>query len=233
MSTANKALENQLLTSLKQSLIASCQPVDNGPMDKVEHIVAMALAAVDGGAKGLRIEGVENVRAVAKATSVPIVGIVKRDLANSPIRITPFIEDINDLAQAGASIIAFDGTDRPRPTAMLAQLDAIHATGCIAMADCADYQTGLMLAKHGCTFIGSTMSGYLDLNATPNEPDYQLVSNWVTQGINVIAEGRYNSPERAEKAIALGAFSVTVGSAITRIEHITQWFVTSIDSAKK
>ena len=90
-----------------------------------------------------------------------------------------------------------------------------------------------MLAEHGCTFIGSTMSGYLDLNTTPNEPDYQLVSNWVTQGINVIAEGRYNSPERAEKAIALGAFSVTVGSAITRIEHITQWFVTSIDSAKK
>ena len=232
MSPVNKALESQLLSSLKQSLIASCQPVDNGPMDKVEHVIAMALAAVDGGAKGLRIEGVENVRAVAKATSTPIVGIVKRDLDDSPVRITPFIKDINDLAQAGASIIAFDGTDRPRPATMLAQLDAIHASGCIAMADCADYQTGLMLAKQGCTFIGSTMSGYLDLNNTPNEPDYDLVSNWVSQDLNVIAEGRYNSPERAAKAIALGAFSVTVGSAITRVEHITQWFVGSIDGAK-
>ncbi len=233
MSAVNTTLEEKLLSTLKQSLIASCQPVDNGPMDKVEHVVAMALAAIDGGAKGLRIEGVENVRAVAKATSIPIVGIVKRDLDNSPVRITPFTKDVEALAEAGASIIAFDGTDRQRPVAMLTLLDAVHESGCVAMADCADYDTGMMLAKHGCTFIGSTMSGYLDLNNTPNAPDYDLVSNWVSQGLNVIAEGRYNSPERAAKAIELGAFSVTVGSAITRVEHITQWFVGSIDNAKK
>ncbi|MCJ8294087.1 MAG: N-acetylmannosamine-6-phosphate 2-epimerase [Colwellia sp.] len=233
MSVINKTLETLLLSSLKQSLIASCQPVDNGPMDKVEHVVAMALAAVDGGAKGLRIEGVANVSAVSKATSIPIVGIVKRDLTDSPVRITPFIEDVNALAKAGASIIAFDGTERKRPTAMLDLLNAIHKTGCVAMADCADYETGLMLAQHGCTFIGSTMSGYTDLNNIPSEPDYPLVTRWVAQDINVIAEGRYNSPERAAKAIELGAFSVTVGSAITRVEHITQWFVGSIDNAKK
>lgn len=233
MPVVNRNLEQQLLSTLKQSLIASCQPVDDGPMDKVEHIVAMALAAVDGGAKGLRIEGVENVRAVAKATSTPIVGIVKRDLDDSPVRITPFIEDVKALVQAGASIIAFDGTDRQRPIPMLELLTEVHQSGCIAMADCADYETGLMLAKHGCTFIGSTMSGYLDLNNTPNEPDYDLVRNWVAQGLNVIAEGRYNSPERAAKAIELGAFSVTVGSAITRVEHITQWFVGSIENANK
>jgi N-acylglucosamine-6-phosphate 2-epimerase len=233
MSVSNKTLEQQLLSTLKQTLIASCQPVDNGPMDKVEHIVAMALAAVDGGAKALRIEGVENVRAVARATSTPIVGIVKRDLADSEVRITPFIEDVEALAKAGASIIAFDGTDRHRPTPMLDLLEAVHEAGCIAMADCANYETGMMLAQQGCTFIGSTMSGYLDLNNTPNEPDYELVANWVTQGINVIAEGRYNSPERAAKAIELGAFSVTVGSAITRVEHITQWFVGSIENANK
>jgi len=233
MSVVNKVLETQLLSSLKQSLIASCQPVDNGPMDKVEHVVAMALAAVDGGAKGLRIEGIANVEAVAKVTTIPIVGIVKRDLTDSPVRITPFVEDINALAKAGASIIAFDGTDRPRPTPMLKQLSAIHEAGCVSMADCADFDTGVMLANHGCTFIGSTMSGYTDLNNIPNEPDYPLVTRWVTQGINVIAEGRYNSPERAAKAIELGAFSVTVGSAITRVEHITQWFVGSIDNANK
>jgi len=233
MPVVNKTLEEKLLSILKQSLIASCQPVDNGPMDKVEHVVAMALAAIDGGAKGLRIEGVENVRAVAKATSIPIVGIVKRDLDNSSIRITPFVKDVEALAEAGASIIAFDGTDRDRPVAMLELLDAVHESGCVAMADCADYDTGMMLAKHGCTFIGSTMSGYLDLNNTPDAPDYDLVSTWVAQGLNVIAEGRYNSPERAAKAIELGAFSVTVGSAITRVEHITQWFVGSINNANK
>jgi len=144
MSAVNTTLEEKLLSTLKQSLIASCQPVDNGPMDKVEHVVAMALAAIDGGAKGLRIEGVENVRAVAKATSIPIVGIVKRDLDNSPVRITPFTKDVEALAEAGASIIAFDGTDRQRPVAMLTLLDAVHESGCVAMADCADYDAGMM-----------------------------------------------------------------------------------------
>ncbi|UJF22917.1 N-acetylmannosamine-6-phosphate 2-epimerase [Shewanella sp. OMA3-2] len=231
MTPVNKEKEKQLLTLLKQSLIVSCQPVDHGPMDKVEHIVAMALAAVDGGAKGLRIEGVENVKAVAKVTNTPIVGIVKRDLVDSPIRITPFIDDVKALAQAGASIVAFDGTQRQRPVAMLTLLEAIHSAGCIAMADCADYETGLMLAQQGCTFIGSTMSGYTDLNPPPHDPDYALVTRWVSQGLHVIAEGRYHSPDRAAKAIELGAFSVTVGSAITRVEHITQWFATSIAGA--
>ncbi|MCH2055539.1 MAG: N-acetylmannosamine-6-phosphate 2-epimerase [Thalassotalea sp.] len=231
MSKCNTALENKLIHELKNSLIASCQPVDNGPMDKVEHVVAMAVAAIDGGAKGLRIEGVKNVEAVAKVVSVPIVGIVKRDLEDSDIRITPFIEDVKALAQAGASIIAFDGTDRKRPTSMLDLLNAVHESGCIAMADCADFETGIMLAKNGCSFIGSTMSGYLDLSNTPDEPDYELVDMWVKRGLNVIAEGRYNSPERAAKAIALGALSVTVGSAITRIEHIASWFATSINEA--
>lgn len=231
MSQLNKTLESILLSRLKQSLIASCQPVENGPMDKVEHVVAMALAAVAGGAKGLRIEGINNVRAVAQATSVPIVGIVKRDLDDSPVRITPFLDDVKALADAGASIIAFDGTDRVRPVDRLTLLKAIHDSGCVAMADCADYESGIMLAKHGCTFIGSTMSGYIDVDLTPEEPDYELVAQWVKSGLNVIAEGRYNSPERAQKAIALGAFSVTVGSAITRIEHITQWFVNRIETA--
>lgn len=231
MKAVNSALEQSLITKLNRSLIASCQPVDDGPMDKVEHVVAMAQAAVIGGAKGLRIEGADNVKAVAKVVDVPIVGIIKRDLAGSPIRITPFIDDVIALANAGADIIAFDGTDRPRPTPMLELLHAIHSCGCVAMADCADFKTGMELAKQGCTFIGSTMSGYTDLTCTPDEPDYQLVQDWVEQGINVIAEGRYNSPNRAAKAIELGAISVTVGSAITRIEHITGWFVNSIGKA--
>ena len=233
MPPVNKPLEETLLFSLKSSLIVSCQPVDGGPMDKVEHVVAMALAAIDGGAAGLRIEGVDNVRAVAKATKLPIVGIVKRDLEDSPVRITPFIEDVYALADAGASIIAFDGTHRTRPTAMKDLLNAVHKSGCIAMADCADYETGMELSALGCTFIGTTLSGYLDLSTTPDEPDYALLEKWVAHGLNVIAEGRYNSPERAQKAIQLGAFAVTVGSAITRVEHITQWFLHSMAKANE
>ncbi|ERL61977.1 N-acetylmannosamine-6-phosphate epimerase family protein [Piscirickettsia salmonis LF-89 = ATCC VR-1361] len=49
--------------------MASCQPVSGGPMDQVAIIVAMAQAAVAGGAIAVRIEGIENVRAVKQAVS--------------------------------------------------------------------------------------------------------------------------------------------------------------------
>ncbi len=84
------------------------------------------------------------------------------------------------------------------------------------------------MAELGCTFLGSTMSGYTDPDNTPATPDLALVERWVTEGYTVIAEGRYNSPERAAQAIGAGAWAVTVGSAITRVEHIAAWFADSI-----
>ena len=57
-------------------------------MDRPDIVAAMAQAAVAGGAQGLRIEGIENLRAARPAVDVPIIGIVKSDLADSPVRIT-------------------------------------------------------------------------------------------------------------------------------------------------
>ena len=111
----SKLSHNEVLDKIKFGLIASCQPVDDGPMDKPEIVAAMAQASVAGGAAGLRIEGIENLKATRPTVNVPIIGIVKRDLPDSPVRITPFLHDIEDLAKAGADIIAVDGTNRPRP----------------------------------------------------------------------------------------------------------------------
>jgi len=230
MTFKNMQLEQSLLQTLNQSLIVSCQPVPDSPMDRDDIVLAMAQAAVAGGAKGLRIEGVKRVRLVAQHCRVPIVGIVKRDLTDSEVRITPYLEDVKALADAGALIIAFDGTDRLRPISALRLLAAIHHHGCIAMADCADVATGVEFAQHGCTFIGTTLSGYLGAH-TPAEPDLELVRDLAAKGLHVIAEGRYNSPELAASAIQMGAIAVTVGSAVTRIEHITGWFAQSVDRA--
>jgi putative N-acetylmannosamine-6-phosphate epimerase len=38
-----------------------------------------------------------------------LIGIVKRKLADSPVRITPFLSDVQALADAGADLIAVDG----------------------------------------------------------------------------------------------------------------------------
>ena len=82
------AISKNCFTALQQGFVASCQPVDDGPMDSPEIVAAMAKAAVAGGAAGLRIEGIDNLKAVRAAVSVPIIGIVKRDLAGSEVRIT-------------------------------------------------------------------------------------------------------------------------------------------------
>lgn len=231
MSLENK-IQN-LKQQFKTGLIVSCQPVSGGPMDKVEHIVAMALAAEAGGAAGLRVEGVANVAAVAKCTRLPIVGIVKRDLTDSPVRITPYLEDVQALADAGAAVIAVDGTDRIRPCAVAALLTAIHQSGCVSMVDCDTLASCVDAAAAGAVFIGTTMSGYTGNTPTPTEPDLALVRQLAALKLPIIAEGRYNSPALAAEAIRAGALCVTVGSAITRLEHITRWFNDAICQAGK
>ncbi|MDN0087463.1 N-acetylmannosamine-6-phosphate 2-epimerase [Yersinia nurmii] len=212
---------------LQNGLIVSCQPVPNGAMDRPEIIAAMAKAALDGGAVGLRIEGATNVKAVREVTAAPIIGIVKRDLPGCAVRITPWLEDVDALVAAGADIIAFDVTLRERPVSVEMLFERIKASGRLSMADASDYTDGISAHRLGVDFIGTTLSGYTSEN-TPSEPDLALVNQLAQAGCRVIAEGRYNSPPLAAAAIKAGAYAVTVGSAITRIEHICGWFTDAI-----
>ena len=217
-------LEN-LDASIQQQggLIVSCQPVPGSPLDKPDIVAAMALAAVQAGAVAVRIEGIENLKATRPLISVPIIGIVKRDLSDSPVRITPYLDDVDALAQAGADIIAFDGTDRVRPTAVAEIIARIHHHQRLAMADCSSQQDAADCHRLGADIIGTTLSGYTT-DVVPQDPDLALVEALSAKGYRVIAEGRYNSPALAAQAMRHGAWSVTVGSAITRLEHICQWY---------
>jgi N-acylglucosamine-6-phosphate 2-epimerase len=46
-----------------------------------------------------------------------------------------------------------------------------------------------------------------------------------------MAEGRINTPGLAARAMAAGADAVTVGSALTRLEHVTGWFAAAVRGA--
>jgi N-acylglucosamine-6-phosphate 2-epimerase len=201
-------------------------------MDKQDIIVAMAGAAVAAGAGGLRIEGADNVRAVTRViNTVPVIGIVKRDLDDSPVRITPYLDDVYALINAGAAVIAFDGTDRLRPVAVSELLAATHAAGRLAMADCSTLEDGLACMLLGCDLIGTTMSGYTEETASvpDDRPNLELISQLSSAGALVVAEGRIRSAAEAAAALSAGAYCVTVGSAITRIEHITEWFISAMN----
>ncbi len=227
MSNLNLSKTSRLRHQLQNGLIASCQPVPGSAMDTPEIVAAMALASLAGGAVGLRIEGIRNIEAVRRVTDAPIIGIIKRDLPDSDVRITPWLEDIDALSAAGADIIAFDVTCRPRPVSVEDLFQRVQTTDCLAMADASNIEDALLAHRLGIDFIGTTLSGYTQ-TSIPTEPDLELVKQLSQAGCRVIAEGRYNSPALAAAAISAGAYAVTVGSAITRIEHICSWFCEAI-----
>ncbi|MBU6193352.1 MAG: N-acetylmannosamine-6-phosphate 2-epimerase [Burkholderiales bacterium] len=217
--------------ALRGGLVVSCQPVEGGPLDHDETVSRLAQAAVAGGARALRLEGARRLACVRPSVQVPIVGIVKRDLADSPVRITPLRQDVLALAQAGADVIAVDATRRPRPCALDELLHAIHEQGCLAMADASCWADAWAAWELGFDIIGTTLSGYTE-GPVPSEPDLALVSALAQKGCRVMAEGRYDTPERAAQAIQAGAWSVTVGTALTRLELMTAGFAQGLASAQ-
>lgn len=222
-----------LLTTLRGGLVVSCQPVPGGPMDRPDIVAAMAVAAVAGGAAGVRIEGVANLRATRAATTAPIIALIKRDLTGSPIRITPFAQDIQDLADAGADVVAVDATDRTRPEALADLVAAIKAAGIIGMADCATEADGLRARDLGFAILGTTLSGYTEATAPAGDgPDLKLVARFRQLGGFVMAEGRFHIPQDAAAAIRAGADAVTVGTALTRLEIMTGWFCDAVTGAR-
>lgn len=223
-----------VLQRLRGGLVASCQPVENGPMDTPDIVAAMACAAVAGGATGLRIEGVANLLAVRPRVTVPIIGIVKSDLPDTPVRITVSIADAHALAAAGADIIAYDATARPRPSPRDDILAAILGAGRLAMADSSSLEDGRAALAGGAAILGTTLSGYTAETAGLNDaPDFALIRAFVDLGAGfVMAEGRINTPELATQAMAAGASAVTVGSALTRLEHVTAWFADAVKAAR-
>ena len=218
-----------VLERLRGGLVVSCQPVDNGPMDDPKIVAAMAQAAVNGGAAGLRIEGIENLRAVRPLVDVPIIGIVKTDSDDTPVRITVSKSDVSALTESGADIVAYDATDRPRKDPKEAILASILANGAIAMDDCSTLVDARVAHAAGVAILGTTLSGYTAATETDGEgPDLELVRQFRTLNAFVMAEGRVNTPSLAPDAMAAGADCVTVGSALTRLELMTAAFVKKI-----
>lgn len=222
---------HNVLEALHCGLVVSCQPVVGGALDSPEIVACFARAAVEGGACGLRIEGIENLKAVRRAVNVPIIGLVKSDRSDTEIRITSSVEDVRALGAEGADIIAFDATQRVRPEPLSALFEAVKDQECLAMADCSSINEARQAAQLGCEILGSTLAGYTCEN-TPIMPDLDLIKAMKPLGKFIVAEGRYNTPQLAAQATHMGADAVVVGSAITRPEHITSWYAQSIKEAR-
>ena len=103
----------------------------------------------------------------------------------------------------------------------------------IIMADCATLEEAKAAYAAGADLVGSTMNGYTAATAhCKGEPNYELVEQMVAAlPCPVIAEGRVHTPEQAKKMLALGAWAVVVGGAITRPLEIAQRYFAAIREA--
>ena len=226
-------MKKNILKKLKNKIIVSCQPNEGGPQDKTSIVVSMAEAAIIGGCGGVRIEGEKNIRAVKKNISLPIIGIIKNDLDNFKVRITPLLKDVDKIINSGADIIAYDATNRKRPFPTKEIILKIKKANRLAMADCSNLDDAKNAILEGADIIGTTLAGYVGKQVKDTDkPNIKLIKEFKKLNCFVMAEGRYNTPELAKQAIQAGADAVTIGSAITRIDNITSWFVKKIKKLK-
>ena len=222
-------MRNNILKRIKNKIIVSCQPNERGPQDKTNIIVSMAKTAILGGCGGVRVEGAKNIYEVKKNISIPIIGIIKRDIPKYQVRITPLLTDVDKIISSGADIIAYDATIRRRPFPTKEIVLKIKNANRLAMADCANLNDAKIAINEGADIIGTTLSGYVGKIAKDTDkPNINLIRQFKKLNSFVMAEGRYNTPDLARKAILEGADAVTIGSAITRIDNITTWFVREI-----
>ena len=226
-----------LLDELRGGLIVSVQAWPGSALDDPTVIAAMARAAQEGDAVAVRVQGVANLRAVRARVQVPIVGLIKREYPGFEPYITPTLEEVTAVIEAGADIVAFDATARPRPAATRLEtlVAAVHDAGRLAMADCATLEEGRTAARLGADVVATTLCGYTAETAGTALPALEFVAalrQTGDAGAFVVCEGGVHSPDQLRAALDAGADAVVVGTAITNVDWLVREFAGSTDTAR-
>ena len=223
-----------VLEKIKGGLIVSCQALENEPLHSSFIMARMANAAMLGGAAGIRANSVQDICEIKKTITLPVIGIIKAEYPDSPVYITPTLNEVDALAECGCEIIAMDATGRLRPAGET--LEAFFAKARnkypnqLFMADCAVYREGMNASALGFDLIGTTLSGYTEESKNDITPNYDMMSALARNcGRPVIAEGNIWTTEQLRLAKNCGIHAAVVGSAITRPMLITRRFVNAMN----
>jgi len=206
---------------MNRGLIVSCQALENEPLHSSFIMSKMALAAKEGGAIGIRANGVEDIKAIQQEVDLPIIGIIKKHYEHLTSYITPTLKEVDALIETGVEVIALDATINQREDFLKEIFIKYPAQK--FMADISTIEEGIRAEKLGFHYIGTTLVGYNEQSKSLN--NFEVLSNLTKQcQTPIIAEGNFDTPEKAKKALEMGAYSVVVGGAITRPQQITKKF---------
>ncbi|MBV8152679.1 MAG: putative N-acetylmannosamine-6-phosphate 2-epimerase [Candidatus Eremiobacteraeota bacterium] len=212
--------------ALSGGLVVSIQPPASSHLDKPERIALMAEAAVACGAAGVRIAGPPAIAATRARIAAPIVGIAKREIEGFELYITPSIEDVEQVLGAGATIVATDATNRPRPdgSSLEDAVRLIHQRGALAMADCATLDDARSAVTAGADICATTLCGYTEATRGTPLPAFGLVRDIVALGVFTVCEGGISTPADVRRAFGSGANAIVVGAALD-FERLVHRFV--------
>lgn len=224
-----------ILKKIKNNIIVSVQAMPDEPLYDENCLTALMKSVVElGGAKVLRLAGVRDIKNAKKLfPNVVVIGITKPSKIpqnyKELVYITPTVEDCRAIIEAGADIVAFDGTFRKRKNDEKLEdlIKYVKSENKLAMADIATLDEALNCYNLGCDIVSTTLSGYTtQTQNNPSTPDFELVKNIKKNcDIFTILEGKIWEKDEAKHAFEVGADAVVIGSAITRPQLITKRFI--------
>lgn len=229
-----KKTNEQILKQIKGGLIVSCQALSTEPLYDSYIMAKMAYAAMLGGAVGIRANTIVDIKAIKDMVDLPVIGIIKKEYDDSDVYISPTMDEIDQLVEAGCEIIATDATKRPRPSGksfeeFFTEVRKKYPNQ-LFMADTSCFEEGKLAFELGCDLIGTTMAGYTPYTKGRSLPDLELISRYANElKATVIAEGGMWVPEDLQNAYKNGAYSAVIGTAITRPMDITKRFVKALE----
>ncbi|GAC1564440.1 MAG: N-acetylmannosamine-6-phosphate 2-epimerase [Vulcanimicrobiaceae bacterium] len=220
-------MNGSVLDRLRGGLIVSVQAEPESVLNTPATIALLARCAEINGAAGVRIEGTARIAAVRAAVTIPIVGIVKRAYDGFPPYITTTRDEIAAVAAAGAEIVAFDATDRPRfgGADVHALVVAARHAGLVTMADCATEADAERAIACEADIVATTLAGYTPETAGRDLPALDLVATISRRHPFAVCEGGVNDPAVVAHAFECGAGAVVVGTAITNVDVLVRRYV--------
>ncbi len=209
-------------------LYVSIQPTNKKQFwyDK-NHILNMAKSVLEGGAAGLKIEGLENILHLTfnRTKFTPIIGIIKKHTKGCSRYITPTMIEVRQLLMIlnkPYDMIEVDMTLRDEFKDVYKRFFIDVCKKIDLIAAISTFEEAEYAIECGAKWISTTLRGYTDYTKHIKLPDLDFIKKLSKLNSNVIAEGGYSTHSQYKKALQYNARIVCIGSAITRPDVITR-----------
>lgn len=214
---------------MEKGLIVSCQALPHEPLHSSFIMGRMALAAQMAGAVGIRANSIADITEIQKNVNLPIIGIIKQDYADRKAYITPTRKELEALLTLNVDVIALDATINADENLLRSLKKEFPQQQ--FMADISTAQEAIRAAEEfGFDFVGTTLTGYTE--HSKHLTNFEVLDAIIRRlQVPIVAEGNFDTPEKARRALEAGAYAVVVGGAITRPQLIAKKFVEEMQKA--